>query len=81
VCNLLALSSLRASCRRLGVAKLEAGPAAAAATLRVPPTTEPPRPLERRGERLVLPRRSRDGAERLHAGETLLELVQGALES
>jgi transcription-repair coupling factor (superfamily II helicase) len=57
--NLLTLARLRVQCRRLGIAKLEVGPSAAAATFRgKPPAAEPP--LELRGERIVLPRPSQD---------------------
>jgi transcription-repair coupling factor (superfamily II helicase) len=55
--NLLALARLRVGCRRLGIAELKVGPSAAAVTFRgEPPAIEAP--LERRGERVVLPRSS-----------------------
>ena len=73
--NLLTLARLRARCRRLGITKLEVGPNAAAATFREePPAARPP--LERRGERIVLPRRA-DGEEGLLAtAEALLDRLR-----
>ncbi|MBV8457865.1 MAG: hypothetical protein JO122_14745, partial [Acetobacteraceae bacterium] len=76
--NLLALAPLRVLCRRLGVAKLEVGPAAAAATLRSPLAGKPSPPLEQRGERVILARPSGDPAEELGAAKDLLELVAAA---
>ncbi|MBP0443619.1 DEAD/DEAH box helicase [Roseomonas sp. SSH11] len=55
--NLLHLARLRVRCRRLGIAKLEVGPSAAAATFRAaPPAVEPP--LEERNERILLRKES-----------------------
>ncbi|TPG61106.1 DEAD/DEAH box helicase [Roseomonas nepalensis] len=73
--NLLTLARLRARCRRLGIARLEVGPSAAAASFRdEPPAVRPP--LERRGERVVLPRRA-DGEEGLLAtAEALLAALR-----
>ena len=73
--NLLTLARLRARCRRLGIARLEVGPSAAAARFRdEPPAVRPP--LERRGERVVLPRRA-DGEEGLLAtAEALLAALR-----
>jgi transcription-repair coupling factor (superfamily II helicase) len=74
--HLIALTHLRAMCRRLGVARLDTGPAGAAATLRQPLRAEPPAPFQCRGERLVLPRESRDAAGKLAAAEALLGLIE-----
>ena len=70
--NLLALAGLRLRCRRLGIAELKVGPSAAAAAFRgEPPAVEPP--LERRGERIVLPRESKDATGQLAAATELLD--------
>jgi transcription-repair coupling factor (superfamily II helicase) len=70
--NLLALARLRVGCRRLGIAKLEVGPSAAAASFRgEPPAVEPP--LEARGERILLRRNSEDEAALLATATELLK--------
>ncbi len=72
--NLLALSDLRAHCRALGVARLEAGPAGVAADLaRAAPEVEG---LERKGARLILRDRRPD---RLEAARILLNMLESAL--
>ncbi|MFH5944690.1 DEAD/DEAH box helicase [Roseomonas xinghualingensis] len=69
--NLLALARLRVQCHRLGIAKLEVGPNAAAATFRgKPPAAEAP--LELRGERILLPKASQDVAGLLATATELL---------
>ena len=71
VSNLLALARLRARCRRLGIARLEVGPNAAAASFR----GEPPAaaaPLERKGERILLARPDGKPGDPLAAAEALL---------
>ncbi len=73
--GLLAVAHLSVACHGLGVGRLDAGPDAAAATLRAPSAGTPAHPLERRGERLVLARPSRDAAERLAVAEDLLDLL------
>ena len=73
--HLFALAELRVTCRRLGVARLEVGPSGAAADLRTPPRAELPE-LERRGNRLVLRRESRDPGARLDAARSLLGALQ-----
>ncbi|WP_458096309.1 DEAD/DEAH box helicase [Roseomonas sp. WA12] len=71
VANLLTLARIRVRCRRLGIARLEVGPAAAAASLRrALPKVEAP--LELRGERVVLPRSSPDRAALLATATALL---------
>jgi transcription-repair coupling factor (superfamily II helicase) len=72
--TLLALARLRLRCRRLGIAELKLGPGGIAASFRgaVP---DAPAPLERRGERLVLRRESRDAAAMLAAAGALLEAL------
>ncbi|MCB4825052.1 DEAD/DEAH box helicase [Roseicella aerolata] len=73
--NLFDLARLSARCRQLGIAKLEVGPEAAAAT---PSGTVPRReaaaapPLERRGERLLLRRLGATPADRLANAAALL---------
>ncbi|WP_338663965.1 DEAD/DEAH box helicase [Pararoseomonas sp. SCSIO 73927] len=70
--NLLALAGLRLRCRRLGIAELKVGPSAAAAAFRgEPPAADAP--LERRGDRIVLPRESKDAAGQLAAATELLD--------
>jgi transcription-repair coupling factor (superfamily II helicase) len=78
--NLFALARLSVRCRRLGVARLEVGPAAAAATPRgAPPAEAPPPPLALRNGRLLLRREGADGAEaRLAAAEALLDALAPA---
>jgi transcription-repair coupling factor (superfamily II helicase) len=73
--NLFELARLSARCRRLGIAKLEVGPEAAAATPRgAAPQRDmfPASPLERRGERLLLRHSSATPAERLARAAALL---------
>ncbi|MBV8590396.1 MAG: hypothetical protein JO212_10125, partial [Acetobacteraceae bacterium] len=75
--NLLALARLRIRCRRLGIAKLEAGPFAAAATFRgaVPPTRPP---LEAKDRRLILRRAAVGDAGVLATAEALVaQLLSG----
>ena len=69
--NLLALARLAVLCRRLGVARLEVGPQAAAASFRGP---APPAaaPLEPSKGRLILRRESADAAARLKVAEAVL---------
>ena len=74
VANLLALSALRHACRRLGVARLEVGPDAAAATLWEAPREVPG--LELRHDRLILRRHAAGDADRLAAGRALLRLLR-----
>ncbi|MBV9783369.1 MAG: DEAD/DEAH box helicase [Acidisphaera sp.] len=72
--TLLALVGLRARCRRLGVARLEVGPTAAAATFRGPaPSARAP--LQASRERLLLHRQSRTPAQYLDTAERLLGLL------
>ena len=73
--NLLTLARLRLRCRHLGIAKLEVGPNAAAATFRAePPAVRPP--LERRGERTVLPRQTEGAEGQLATAEAMLVRLQ-----
>jgi transcription-repair coupling factor (superfamily II helicase) len=74
--NLFALARLALRCRALGVAKLEAGPQAAAARFRGEAPAVPP-PLVLKEGRALLRRALPDAAARLDAAETLL----GALET
>jgi transcription-repair coupling factor (superfamily II helicase) len=69
--NLLALARLAVLCRRLGVARLEVGPQAAAAGFRgaAPPAAPP---LEESKGRLILRRESADAAGRLEVAEAML---------
>jgi transcription-repair coupling factor (superfamily II helicase) len=70
--NLLTLARLRMECRRLGIARMDVGPNAAAATFRaVPPPISAP--LELRGERVVLPRLGGTEADRIAAATELLK--------
>ncbi|WP_424813450.1 DEAD/DEAH box helicase [Roseococcus sp. YIM B11640] len=71
VANLLALARLRMECRRLGVVRMDVGPTAAAATLLAEPPSLTP-PLELRGGRAVLARRSGNAADRIAAAAELL---------
>ncbi|WP_052402029.1 DEAD/DEAH box helicase [Muricoccus aerilatus] len=73
--NLLTLARLRLRCRGYGISKLEVGPSAAAASFRA----EPPAaraPLERRGERIVLPRRAEGEEGLLATAEALLDRLR-----
>lgn len=78
----LALARLRLACRRLGILRLEAGPAAVAATFvedaanAVRERTEPP--LAWRGNRLVFPRESESPHERLALAQALVEALDAA---
>ncbi|TCH98120.1 DEAD/DEAH box helicase [Roseococcus sp. SYP-B2431] len=75
--NLLTLARLRMECRRLGIVRMDVGPAAAAATFRSdPPTVSPP--LELRGGRVVLPRPSGSEADRIAAAVELLQGLAGS---
>ncbi|TDH60336.1 DEAD/DEAH box helicase [Dankookia rubra] len=69
--NLFALARIAARCRRLGIARIEVGPSAAAATPRAARDAPPPG-LELRNGRLLLRRDSGSAAERLAAAEALL---------
>jgi transcription-repair coupling factor (superfamily II helicase) len=69
--NLFALARISARCRRLGIARIEIGPSAAAVTPRAA-SAEPPPGLELRNGRLLLRRESKSAAERLAAAEALL---------
>jgi transcription-repair coupling factor (superfamily II helicase) len=75
--NLFELARISARCRRLGIAKLEAGPGATAATPRAE-MPEPVPPLERRGERLLLRRPGATPAERLANAAALLAALSPA---
>nr|WP_256476425.1 DEAD/DEAH box helicase [Siccirubricoccus soli] len=75
--NLLALARIAARCRRLGIARIEVGPSAAAATPHAA-WAEPPPGLELRNGRLLLRRESADAAERLAAAEALLAALAPA---
>jgi transcription-repair coupling factor (superfamily II helicase) len=79
--NLFALARLSARCRRLGVARLEVGPAAAAATPRegATPIEAAPAPLELRNGRVLLRRESAGPEERLRTAEALLGALAKAL--
>ena len=69
--NLLALARLRLRCRRLGIARLEVGPSAAAATFRGgAPAAQAP--LEQRGDRILLRQESGDAEAQLAAAHALL---------
>ena len=72
---LLEVAHLRTECRRTGVAKLDAGPEAAAATLRDDARPLRPDKLERRGERWVLPRPSGGVAERIAIAAELIDML------
>ena len=73
---LLDIAHLRTECRRAGIARLDAGPEAVAATLRNQLKSDVPGLLQRRGERLVLPRPS-DAAERIAVAGELLDMLEG----
>ncbi|WP_431270496.1 TRCF domain-containing protein [Dankookia sp. P2] len=70
--NLFALARISARCRRLGIARIEVGPSAAAVTPRTDWVVEPPAGLELRNGRLLLRRESKDAAEQLATAEALL---------
>jgi transcription-repair coupling factor (superfamily II helicase) len=76
--NLLALAALAARCRAAGIARLDVGPEAAAAT---PHDALPDRvaaPVARKGGRLVLSRRSGGPEDRLAVAAALIEAVEAA---
>ena len=75
--HLIAQSGLRAECRRLDVAKLEAGPAAVAADMR----TDPPdiAGLERKARRLILRQPTGGLDERLTLARRLLRRIGQAM--
>lgn len=67
------LTRLRRACRRLGIARLDGGPAGIAATFRgQPPAVEG---LGRHDNRLLLRQPSRTAAERLTAAAALLRAL------
>ena len=70
--NLLAMARLRAACRRLGVARLEVGPAAAAATLRGEPRRTEIPGLDLHDGRMILRRATATPEQRLAVAEALL---------
>ena len=74
--NLLAVASLRADCLELGVARLEAGPAAVAASLRAEPGEVDG--LERKGCRLLLRVPTSTVRARLTAAKGLLDKIRRA---
>ncbi len=74
--NLVAVASLRADCLELGVARLEAGPAAVAATMRAEPGEV--EGLERKGWRLLLRVPTSTASARLAAAKDLLGKVRRA---
>ncbi len=75
--NLFALARLSARCRRLGVARLEVGPAAAAATPRGA-WPQPVAALVQRNGRMLLQRESADAAARLATAAALLDALAPA---
>ncbi|TCZ54985.1 DEAD/DEAH box helicase [Roseicella aquatilis] len=75
LCNLFALARLAVRCRRLGIARLEVGPEAAAATPRAA-LPEVGEALERRGGRLLLRRPGATAEQRLANAEALLAALQ-----
>jgi transcription-repair coupling factor (superfamily II helicase) len=74
--NLFALAQLALRCRRIGVARLEAGPQAVAATMRGMPA-EPTPGLEVKGDRVILRRPGPDAAARMTAARALLDALEG----
>ena len=78
VISLLMITRLRRACRRLGVARLEGGPAAVAARFRGAPPHVPG--LERTGDRLLLRHASRTASERLNIATTLLRMLRDKTE-
>ncbi len=76
--NLLSIASIRMRCRSLGIATLDAGPAAVALTLRSERRVGPALGLERKGERLVFAKPSSDGPSRLAVVESLLDALEEA---
>jgi transcription-repair coupling factor (superfamily II helicase) len=74
------MARLRLRCRELGIARLEAGPKAVAATFRDPAATarrcaSAADPLAWNGERLVYRRETSSPAERIAAAAALLDRV------
>ena len=76
VAHLIAQAGLRADCRRLGVAKLEAGPAAVACDMRAEPPEMPG--LDRRGRRLILRQPTGSADERLAVARRMLRRIAQA---
>ncbi len=74
--NLVAVASLRADCLKLGVARLEAGPAAVAATMRAEPGEVAG--LERKGCRLLLRVPTSTGEARLAAAKAVLGRIRAS---
>jgi transcription-repair coupling factor (superfamily II helicase) len=81
VSNLMHLAGLRLRCRELGVARLEIGPKAAAATLRGELVSDPPEPARWSDGRLILDRGSAGEDDRLEHATMLLDLVQAATQA
>jgi transcription-repair coupling factor (superfamily II helicase) len=77
--NLFALARLALRCRALDVAKLEAGPQAAAARFRAGAPPVPP-PLTLKDGRALLRRALPDAAARLAAAETLLAALESGAQ-
>ncbi|HET9147395.1 MAG TPA: DEAD/DEAH box helicase [Acetobacteraceae bacterium] len=73
--RLIARARLRMGCRRLGIAKLEVGPAAAAASFRGKPPAATA-PLELHGERLILRKPSHTSAQALAVAAELIAALQ-----
>ncbi len=72
--NLVAVAGLRAACRELGVARLEAGPAAVAAEMRGEPGAVAG--LERKDARLLLRVHTTTASERLAAAGEMLDRIR-----
>ncbi|MBV9654480.1 MAG: DEAD/DEAH box helicase, partial [Acetobacteraceae bacterium] len=70
--NLLAVTAIRLRCRRLGIAKLDAGPAGVAINLRPGKQLTPTAEFERKGERWIFARASSDERNRLQTVEEAL---------
>jgi transcription-repair coupling factor (superfamily II helicase) len=75
--NLFALARLALRCRALGVARLEAGPQAAAARFHGTPPAKLAPPLLLKDGRALLRRALPDAAARLAAAEALLDALEG----
>ena len=78
---LLAGAEIRQACHRLGVARLEAGPAGAAATLRGQADAPEIEGLEHKGRRLLLRRQTTTAADRIAAARQLLRLLAPTLRA
>jgi transcription-repair coupling factor (superfamily II helicase) len=78
--NLLALAHLTLRCRALGIARLDAGPQAAAARFRGDPPAIPP-PLVAKEGRALLRRALPDGTARLAAAEALLAALEAGAQA